>query len=173
MRRSTARQPLPVELESGTKVMRDTQERSRDPLSPAARSALMAKVRGKNTRPEMLVRKLLHKHGYRYRLHRQDLPGWPDIVFPSRRAVVFVHGCFWHRHPGCVKTTMPTARHAFWREKFRTNVERDRRVLSELSQAGWKTMVVWECETSRPPRLLKRLQHFLEREFRSRGNRRC
>ncbi|WP_288586512.1 very short patch repair endonuclease [uncultured Methylobacterium sp.] len=132
-----------------------------DRLSPSDRSQLMGKVRGKNTSPEIAVRKIAHALGYRFRLHRKDLPGSPDLAFPSRRKVVFVHGCFWHRHPGCSKATTPKTRIEFWQAKFGRNVERDARNERELKQAGWDVLVVWECETRDLAALTAKLQDFL------------
>ncbi|EWY40534.1 XorII very short patch repair endonuclease [Skermanella stibiiresistens SB22] len=116
------------------------------PVDPA-RSALMAKIGPRDTRPEMRVRKLAHAMGLRYRLHRRDLPGKPDMVFPSRRVALFVHGCFWHRHPGCKANRLPKTRVDFWEAKFQGNVERDARVTAELERRGWTVLVIWECET--------------------------
>lgn len=117
-----------------------------DNVDQAARSRMMAMVRGKDTKPEMAVRRHLHARGLRYRLHRKDLPGRPDLVFPSRRVAVFVHGCFWHQHPGCRRAKLPEARADFWRQKMRANVERDVAALLALEAAGWTALVVWECE---------------------------
>lgn len=119
-----------------------------DILTKAQRSALMARVRGENTTPERTVRRFLHRHGFRFRLHPRNLPGRPDIVLPKFRTVIFVHGCFWHRHKGCVKTTTPGTRKAFWQSKFKANVERDRRKAAELAERGWKVLVVWECQVT-------------------------
>jgi len=121
----------------------------------------MARIRGKDTKPELIVRRLAHALGYRFRLHRRDLPGSPDLVFPSRRKIVFVHGCFWHRHPGCKKTTTPSTRHDFWQKKFDQNVERDIRKEVQLIAAGWDVLVVWECETRDAARLTSTLREFL------------
>lgn len=118
-----------------------------DRLSPSERSRLMARVRSKNTAPELAVRKISHGLGYRFRLHRADLPGRPDIVFPRHRLVVFVHGCFWHRHPNCSRATTPATNTAKWQEKFERNVLRDSRSASELATLGWDVLVIWECET--------------------------
>ena len=112
-----------------------------------ARSAQMALVRGRDTKPEMRVRKALHAAGLRYRLHVRTLPGAPDLVFPSRRVALFVHGCFWHRHAGCAGGRMPKSRLDFWETKLNGNVERDRRNQKALEAAGWTVMVIWECET--------------------------
>lgn len=116
------------------------------PVDPA-RSRLMGRVAQTGSRPEMVVRRALHAAGFRYRLHVKDLPGRPDLVFPARRSVVFVHGCFWHRHPGCHATTMPKTRANFWRDKFAANQARDARVCESLAERGWAIHVVWECET--------------------------
>jgi DNA mismatch endonuclease (patch repair protein) len=107
----------------------------------------MARVGQKNTKPELIVRRLLHAMGRRFRLHRRDLPGTPDIVLPAAKKVIFVHGCFWHRHTGCPKSTMPKTRKEFWVDKFDRNVERDRRKDTELRQLGWNVCTIWECET--------------------------
>ncbi len=124
-----------------------------DKLSPEARSANMARIRGRDTGPEIAVRKALHAAGFRFRLHRRDLPGKPDIVLPKHRTAVFVHGCFWHRHEGCRNATSPGTRTEFWQAKFAANVARDARNTAALEAAGWKVVVIWECETERPERL--------------------
>ncbi len=124
----------------------------------------MARVGQKNTKPELIVRKLLHGLGYRYRLHRKNLPGTPDICFSSRKKVIFVHGCFWHRHEGCRRTTTPKTRTDFWEEKFRQNVARDRRKIDDLQKLGWNALVVWECETEDESELESRLIDFLSPE---------
>ena len=118
----------------------------------------MSHIRGRDTKPEMLVRSLLHRLGYRFRLHRRDLPGRPDIVLPKWKTAVFVHGCFWHRHPGCRFAYTPKSRADFWQKKFRDNVERDAKSVAALEEAGWKTLIVWECETAEPDRLATRLK---------------
>jgi DNA mismatch endonuclease (patch repair protein) len=127
----------------------------------ALRSALMSRVKGKNTRPELIVRRLVHKLGYRYRLHRRDLPGSPDIVLPRGRKVIFVHGCFWHRHPGCPRASTPKTREAFWESKLSGNVKRDAAAQLALEAAGWKVLVVWECETRSVCQLKDMLISFL------------
>lgn len=114
------------------------------------RSAIMRAVKGKDTKPEMAVRRALHSLGFRFRLQRRDLPGCPDIVLPGRRLAIFVHGCFWHRHADCRKTTTPKTRIDFWTAKFEANAARDKRVERELVAAGWKVLVVWECQTKKP-----------------------
>jgi DNA mismatch endonuclease (patch repair protein) len=122
---------------------------ARFPDVPEARRLVMSKVKGENTRPEMVVRSTLHLLGYRYVLHDRRRPGRPDLSFPSRRLALFVHGCFWHRHPGCKRAAMPTVRGDYWRDKFRRNVERDERTRTALAAQGWHCVVVWECELSR------------------------
>lgn len=107
---------------------------------------MMSKIKGKNTKPEVSVRQYLHRKGYRFRLHRKDLPGSPDIVLPSRMIAIFVHGCFWHRHRGCKKTTTPSTNRSFWERKFEDNVNRDERNTQALQKLGWTVMVIWECE---------------------------
>lgn len=111
----------------------------------------MSRIRGKNTKPEVLLRSLLHRRGFRFRLHTPSLPGRPDIVLPKYRTAIFVHGCFWHRHEGCSNTTMPKTRTGFWAEKFRRTVERDARKKAELEALGWQVLTVWECELSAVP----------------------
>ena len=118
-----------------------------DHISPERRSWLMSRVKSKHTNPELAVRQAAHAIGLRFRLHRHDLPGCPDLVFPKHRVAVFVHGCFWHRHPECPKTSMPKSNTQYWEGKFAANVERDRRILDQLSDANWSTHVIWECET--------------------------
>ena len=124
-----------------------------DPL----RSKIMRAVRRTDTTPELAVRRLLHGLGLRFRLHPPNLPGTPDVVLPKFRVAIFVHGCFWHRHEGCSKSTMPKTRTDFWQMKFRQNVERDGRNEEKLSTKGWKSVTVWECETKSPERLRTRL----------------
>lgn len=128
-----------------------------DRLTPERRSWLMSRVRSKNTSPELRVRKAAHALGLRFRLHRKDLPGKPDLVFPKYRIAVFVHGCFWHRHPNCVKTTTPKSSIEMWSAKFKRNIERDAANIAEMSRLGWRTEVIWECETKSPEKLSQRL----------------
>ena len=113
---------------------------------PLTRSEIMARVRSKNTSPEILIRSSLHKSGLRFRIHRKDLPGNPDIVFPSRRLAIFVNGCFWHQHTGCKRATIPLTRRDYWEKKLLRNVERDATNYSALELAKWRVIVVWECE---------------------------
>ncbi len=124
-----------------------------DPPPSEARSALMARVKGKNTKPEMIVRRLLHAMGRRVRLHRKDLPGRPDIVLPRSKVAIFVNGCFWHRHPGCRLASTPKTRVEFWQDKFAANVQRDERSYAALVALGWHVVLVWECETRDRARL--------------------
>ena len=116
-----------------------------DTLTPRQRSERMARIRSTDTKPELALRKALHAQGLRYRL-RSKLPGRPDLVFPRYKAVVFVHGCFWHRHAGCKVASTPKTNISFWTEKFERNVSRDQRVVRELESAGWRVFVAWECE---------------------------
>lgn len=111
---------------------------------------MMARIGAKNTRPELVVRRAMHRAGLRFRLHRRDLPGTPDLVFPRFRTVVFVHGCFWHRHGGCRFSTLPASNREWWKEKLRMNRLRDLRQQKALRHAGWKVLVVWECELREP-----------------------
>ena len=124
-----------------------------DVHTPEKRSFNMSRIKGKDTTPEMLIRRWLWKNGYRYRLHRKDLAGKPDIVLPQYRTAIFVHGCFWHRH-GCRATTTPVSRPNFWNAKFQENVSRDKRNIEDLLNSEWRVMVIWECsltgEESRP-----------------------
>lgn len=116
----------------------------------------MSGIRGKNTKPEMLVRRALFAEGYRFRLHRRDLPGAPDVVLPGRRVAIFAHGCFWHMHAGCKNAKLPSTRPEFWRNKLESNVSRDRRAVESLLSGGWRVLTVWECAT-RDPKTLARL----------------
>jgi DNA mismatch endonuclease, patch repair protein len=135
-----------------------------DTLSPEQRSRLMSQVRQRDTGPELLIRSMLHRLGYRFRVHRRDLPGTPDLVFPARRSVVFVHGCFWHGH-SCRCGRRPSSNVTFWDEKIRKNKERDDRVQKQLRTAGWRVLAVWECETKDGPVLEKTLTRFLGRRI--------
>lgn len=119
-----------------------------DIISRKKRSWNMSLIHGKNTRPELIIRSFLHKSGYRYKVHDKNLPGIPDIVLPKYKTVIFVHGCFWHRHPGCKYAYNPKSRVEFWEAKFRNNIERDRTVRKQLKDLGWKILVIWECDIS-------------------------
>ena len=134
-----------------------------DTLDPTARSERMSRVKGRDTKPELRVRRLTHQMGFRYRLHRRDLPGCPDLVFPARSKIIFVHGCFWHRHSDdtCKLARLPKSRLDFWLTKLEANRTRDLEIQAELLCLGWQLMIVWECE-SRDPALSSRIKHFLE-----------
>ena len=134
-----------------------------DTLSRSERSERMSRIRAKDSSPELQVRRLLHRLGYRYRLHDRKLAGCPDIVFRSRKAVIFVHGCFWHRHPdpGCKLSRLPKTRLDFWLPKLEGNRARDSRVQSELEQFGWRSLIVWECELRHEEQLKNKLVSFL------------
>ena len=121
------------------------------------RSRMMSRIRGRDTQPEIMVRRVAHGLGFRFRLHRRDLPGRPDLVLPRHRAVVFVHGCFWHRHKGCRYAYEPKSRVRFWTAKFRENVARDGRNEAALRALGWRVLVIWECETRRRDVVERRL----------------
>lgn len=135
-----------------------------DRISEAHRSWNMSRIKGHDTQPEIAVRSMLHQMGYRFRLHRDDLPGTPDIVLPKYDAVILVHGCFWHRHEGCQFAYMPKSRVGFWENKFQKNVERDSRQRSELEESGWRVRIVWECEIKHPEDLADNLRSFLEQD---------
>lgn len=130
-------------------------------MTKQQRSRVMSRIGGKDTRSELRLRSLLHGLGYRYRLHDRRLPGRPDLVFPSRSKVVFVHGCFWHRHTCRKGRSMPSSRVEFWRAKLERNRLRDRRVQRQLRALGWGVMVVWECQLADPHRLEQRIRRFL------------
>lgn len=135
-----------------------------DTLSPPERSERMGRIRGRDTKPEMRVRRLVHSMGYRYRLHRKNLPGKPDLVFGPKKKVIFVHGCFWHRHsnPRCKLARLPKSRLEFWRTKLEANRERDIANVKKLRALGWKVLIVWECESARNEHLKNILSRFLE-----------
>ncbi|WP_423925466.1 very short patch repair endonuclease [Candidatus Palauibacter sp.] len=136
---------------------------SLDTLTVRERSERMSRIRSRDTKPEMRVRRLVHGLGYRYRLHSEDLPGRPDLVFRSRRKVIFVHGCFWHRHEGCSRNRLPKSpeRRDFWREKLDGNARRDRSKEAALRRLGWEILVIWECETKDLDPLAERVRAFL------------
>jgi len=117
-----------------------------DVHTPAQRSFNMSRIKGKDTKPEIWLRSLLHSAGFRFRLHRKDLPGRPDIVLPGSKVAVFVHGCYWHRHEGCRYTTTPSSNKQFWEQKFSRTIERDAENIVALQDAGWKVVVAWECQ---------------------------
>jgi DNA mismatch endonuclease, patch repair protein len=135
-----------------------------DRVTRARRSAIMSAVRGKNTTPELLVRSAAHRLGLRFRLHAGELPGRPDLVFPKRKTVLFVNGCFWHGHEGCSRAKLPKSRIDFWRRKRRENTRRDRANYARLAEAGWRVVILWECELGRPG-ILERAQKLLRKRF--------
>jgi DNA mismatch endonuclease (patch repair protein) len=132
-----------------------------DSLTKERRSWNMSRIRGKDTKPEKIVRSILHRLGYRFRLHKANLPGRPDVVLAKHQTIVFVHGCFWHRHKGCKDATMPKTRREWWQAKLEGNAARDRRNQSALRRAGWRALTVWECETEKPEKLTLRLERLL------------
>jgi len=132
-----------------------------DRLAPQDRSALMSRIRGRNTGPEMKVRRILHRMGYRYRLHDPNLPGKPDLVFKGRKKVIFVNGCFWHGHKDCARSKLPETNREFWEKKIAANVKRDGKVYERLRRAGWDVLVVWECRTRDEEGLRRMLERFL------------
>lgn len=126
-----------------------------------SRSDNMRRIRSKDTAPEMAVRRLTHGLGYRYRLHRKDVPGKPDLVFPARRKVIFIHGCFWHQHPGCREGRPPKSNTAYWLPKLERNQQRDKAALESLATLGWDALVIWECEIKDGPGLARKIAEFL------------
>lgn len=132
-----------------------------DTRSPEQRRRIMQSVKTKDTCAELIVRRILHRGGYRYRLHRRDLPGSPDIVFPGRKKVIFVHGCFWHGH-GCAKGLAPKSRTEYWQPKIEANRARDKKNLSALEALGWSVLVLWQCELADEPALKERLIAFVD-----------
>ncbi len=129
-----------------------------DHLTKEKRSWNMSRIRSKDTKPELIVRSLLHRMGYRFRLHRKDLPGKPDIVLPKYKTVIFVHGCFWHRHKGCKGRTTPSTNKEYWDKKFLRNIEKDKANRRDLKKAGWKVIVIWECESKKTAAIKKKFR---------------
>jgi DNA mismatch endonuclease (patch repair protein) len=134
-----------------------------DVFSTQKRSQIMSRIRGYDTKPELIVRSIVHRMGYRFRLHLEDLPGNPDIVLPRHNKVIFIHGCFWHGHRGCQRSKRPTTNVAFWQEKLDKNIQRDQRQQKELRKLGWKYLVIWQCEMNRPNRIRKKIKRFLDK----------
>ena len=132
-----------------------------DRISREHRSWNMSRIRSGDTKPERIVRSLLHGRGYRFRLHKKDLPGKPDIVLPKYKTVIFVHGCFWHRHKGCKHASVPKTRQDFWQTKFNSNIARDKKVQKQLNSTGWKIVIIWECELSEIETLINKLEYHL------------
>ncbi len=135
-----------------------------DIVSRSKRKEMMSSVKQRHTKPEIAVRKLLHRLGYRFRLHNKKLPGTPDIVLPKYKTVVFVHGCFWHQHEGCRKARRPTSNVEFWNEKLDKNIERDIRKEAELKNSGWKVLTIWDCELKDEDLLIEKVKNFLNVE---------
>ena len=135
-----------------------------DTLSAQERSERMGRVKGKDTKPELFVRRLVYKMGYRYRLHATGLPGKPDLVFRQRKCAIFVHGCFWHRHTGCALCRLPKSRLSFWKPKLEGNRQRDLQNQRRLRKHGWRLLVIWECELSDEKKLKRKVLKFLESE---------
>lgn len=135
-----------------------------DVFTPDKRSWVMQRIKGKDTLPERVVRRALHLLGYRFRLHRRDLPGRPDIVLPRWRRIVLVHGCFWHQHPGCNLAVKPSTNAGYWSEKLEANVRRDAEQIARLREFGWAVLVIWECETEKQEILLQRLAEFFSND---------
>jgi DNA mismatch endonuclease (patch repair protein) len=136
-----------------------------DKWDTATRSRTMSRIRSRDTKPELVVRSLLHRQGYRFRLHRKDLPGRPDIVLPRYRTVVFIHGCFWHQHKACPAGHMPKSRQDYWEPKLARNVKRDAKHRRQLRAQGWQVLTVWECQIKRnPKKVLGRLRQALEQQ---------
>jgi len=136
-----------------------------DRITKSQRSQVMRSVGRMDTGPEIVVRSLLHGAGFRFRINVKSLPGTPDIVLPKYRTVIFVHGCFWHRHEGCPRTTTPASRREYWDAKLARNVERDLQKAERLQEAGWNVVIVWECETKAPDELIERLARSLRVDF--------
>lgn len=133
-----------------------------DELTESERRALMARIRKIDTKPELAIRRLVHAMGFRYRLYRRDLPGTPDLVFPSRKKVIFVHGCFWHRHDCASGRKLPSRNLEYWQPKLARNRARDQENIAKLKKLGWKSLVIWECQVSEKARLERRIRQFLE-----------
>ena len=135
-----------------------------DVFTKEKRREIMASVKSRDTKPEKIIRSLVHRMGFRFSLHRSDLPGKPDIVLPRHGKVIFVHGCFWHGHARCRKATMPATNTVFWTEKIAKTKTRDTKAKRQLRRAGWQVLVVWECEIVRTEKLMRKLNQFFERE---------
>jgi len=135
-----------------------------DTLSPKERSERMSLIRGAGSVPEMKLRRLVHRMGFRYRLHVKELPGKPDLVFPARNAVIFMHGCFWHRHEGCRLARLPKSKLEFWKPKLEANKERDLRNQYQLESLGWRVLVIWECEMADVEHVSVIIREFLQKQ---------
>lgn len=135
-----------------------------DIFSSKKRSEIMRSIRSKNTKPELIIRSLVHRMGYRFKLHDKSLPGSPDLSLPKHRKVIFVHGCFWHSHKGCTRAALPVTNKAFWKRKIESNIRRDRQSLVELRRLGWRHLVIWQCQIKQNKfsRLYGRIAAFLD-----------
>lgn len=145
------------------KIISNNMDRRSDVSIQNSVSLRMRRVKQRNTAPELIVRKILFSEGYRYRIHRMDLPGSPDIVFPGRRMIIFVNGCFWHGHENCSRASLPKIRSQYWKDRILKNKERDARAISALEELGWIVDTVWECQTKDVISLKDRLVRFLDR----------
>ncbi|MFP4546918.1 MAG: very short patch repair endonuclease [Fidelibacterota bacterium] len=135
-----------------------------DVFSKDKRSEIMSNISDSNTKPEIIVRSILHKMGYRFRLHKKNLPGKPDIVLPKHRKIIFVHGCFWHSHENCRRSKRPSTNTKFWSKKLDSNKKRDKKILKQLKDIGWKVLIVWTCEINKIENLKNKLKMFLNEE---------
>lgn len=133
-----------------------------DIVTREQRSRMMSGIKGKNTKPELLLRSALHKLGFRFRIQRKDLPGKPDIVLPKYKTIIFVHGCFWHQHPGCKFAYMPKSNVEFWKDKFKRNMIRDQTVQSLLKEMGWNIIIIWECQISNDPVFIQQCRKLIQ-----------
>ncbi|MBE3124918.1 MAG: DNA mismatch endonuclease Vsr [Acidobacteria bacterium] len=132
-----------------------------DVFPPQKRSQIMSSIRGYDTQPELSVRSLVHRMGYRFRIRQGQLPGDPDIVLPRHRKVIFIHGCFWHSHKKCKRSKRPSTNETFWNQKLDKNIDRDKRQQGELRKLGWKTLVVWQCQIRIPAKLEEKIKRFM------------
>ena len=135
-----------------------------DVFSKGKRSQIMSRISGKNTKPEIIVRSLLHRMGYRFRLHDKNMPGKPDIILPKHKKVIFVHGCFWHGHRDCPRSKRPSTNVEFWNKKIDGNIERDNKNIKSLENLGWKTLILWTCEIKNQDILKHKLNSFLDKK---------
>jgi DNA mismatch endonuclease (patch repair protein) len=135
-----------------------------DVFLPEKRSQIMSRIHGYDTKPELMIRSLVHRMGYRFRVHQDKLPGNPDVVLAKHKKVIFVHGCFWHGHKGCPRSKRPTSNMNFWQYKLDKNIERDKRQQNKLKNLGWKYLVIWQCEANRMDPLQKKIRIFLDKK---------
>jgi len=140
-----------------------------DVFSKDKRSRIMSRIGGKDTKPELIVRSLLHRMGHRFRIHRTDLPGNPDITLPKHKKVIFVHGCFWHGHIGCPRAKRPSTNEEFWQKKLDKNIQRDGENTARLVALGWTVLVIWQCEVKNLPKLKRKIENFLGKDTEQSG----